>query len=140
MALALCLTVVVLPPLLALVISAISTFFMRFGRVMLKILVTLSFAAAYLVQIAMIASTCLCFYYSFEAYGVHEDPEMPAVLASAYSYILLLALCLGFLVLIMAGLYIFEWVLTASIAKHPKHLSLAVLSIAWGSSLAAGKR
>lgn len=135
----LCLAVVILPPLLAVLVSGLAAFFQRQGHALLHCINMLGLGLAYLAQAAMIAGTLACVYFSPKAYTIHDDPRMPSSLVTIYHAVLSLAVALGVFVLTMVGLYAFEWLLSSSAIKHPKELVLVTLVVGWASFVGEGE-
>lgn len=129
LALPICLAIIVLPPLLAIIIAAINSLTQRYGHALYRVLCLVFCVAAYAAQVAMVLGTTACIYYSFGAYTIHMDPSMPSALAPLYCAVLSLSFGLGFLAIMMVGLYLFEAVLSQTVKKTPTQLTIVETAV-----------
>lgn len=126
-ALTICLAIIVIPPILAAVLSAINALAKGYGKALLNLLDAICTIIAYLAQFAMIVSALCCAYFGLDAVSIELDPAVPRIVAPAFFALVSFSLALGFVVFAIGGLYIVEYTVWSSAMKSPTELAIVVM-------------
>lgn len=127
LALAICLSIIVVPPILTAVLSVINSVAKRYGQSLLHLLNIICAITAYLAQLAMIVSALCCVHFSLDAISIHSDETLPRFVVPAYLALIALSLALGFMVLAVAGLYLVELTVWSCAMKMPTELAIVMV-------------
>lgn len=132
-----CLAVVIVPPFLAIITSFANTFIQCYGHTILRILTILATVSAHIAQLAMVPASLGYIYYCFQGgvFTIQVNANIPDSVAFIYTVVLLLAVALGFLGLMVAGLYLIEWAVTPVAVKGPMDLAMIEMAITWSCAL-----